>query len=570
MSRRHENPVRPSSRLEEVLAAGLRQASLQASTAARAKQLEKKTLIPAKQPPKGITKPPSLIKGDPELREALKRIARERVTLEDEANVVMECFDFVDRFGPFDNSTESEAAMVVVSTLRYFEHLGLVDEDYAAGTYDAISIFLAVRFSGGSNTDVEPDQEPTPMATGVSLFSEEQRGQEQRKLFKDKDFSTLFMNYLSSLEIFNLNVYNQDWKKSGFAILNVFLIVMELLGLLSSYAPKDFNLTTEIVQDLNSRFNANSEAGSLLTGEASRTKWARLAIEAQRVEMSQNAVRSLFNIKDRMKNGFLAIFGANGNSAADPNLKYVYFLQKVWGLGMTVDPMARIGLHLAMVAVRGYLQARKYRLENIEQYAKLNSPMEAKLWRDELIAATNKKAGLSDDQKKQRIAEAEESAKKWESKHKELSELLKKRPVFKVDFYRLVYGRNWQTFKEVMRGVKESLQYDSWREEALKQISAINAEIEAMDDLQGKYTDNDITEAKKTVQEAREAAADAAAAADFANAANRRRRGGNRRGGAGGNRNAGGGGPARPRVQDDGGGGDRVQELESDDSDDND
>ncbi|MBE36440.1 MAG: hypothetical protein CMI16_12935 [Opitutaceae bacterium] len=513
MSRRGDDPACSSSRLEEVLAAGVRR---QASIDAKVKQLEKKTLTPGKPPLHGITKPPSLIKGDRDLKEALKRIALERITPEDEARVVLECCEFVNLFGPFEDSAESEAAMMTVATLRYFEHLGLIGEITAAGVYKAISTFLAVRISGDGYTDADPDQEPQPVAIGVSLYSDAQRGQIQRKVFQDVDFTNLLKDYFLSLELFKVRVDKNNWKQAAAQITTIALQLLDLAGTLVGYAPEGMSVTTDTIQSLNSHFSTarSMDVASKATGVAARYRWASAAIVAQNSLQAGagfvgDQVSSFWRLFTGTRSVLIDVFGGGQARATQVGI-YTQFLQLAWKSQVTIHPLARLGIHVTTTALKGVFQAFTYKVENIEQYAKLNSPKEASLWKEELVAATEKKARVSDDEKKTRKEKAEDAMKAWIEAHKKLIKSLKKQPKNKEP------SLLDSTMTQAARVAFLAWNYDTWRAKALKNIKAVDREIGTMSDLEKKYTKADMKAAKEAVDAKRKRVAAAERAASYA------------------------------------------------------
>lgn len=483
-------------RLSLVLAAGLEHASINASTSKRDEKMSGNNTLKLK----GVTKPPrnksSDLTNQDVIEQAVKQLQADTATVEMELAFMSDCFSFMDSFLPCDGSMESSVTIMSLGAVRYCQHKGLVDPEFADKFYECADTYLSYLFIAFNL----PSETPRATMDMSALFDDPQRGQRQRTVYANQPFSALLSEYWKGLREFNDNVGRGRWAGVKEVLTILLPIIGNLIFLLSQYSSHGSMFSSDVLNQLNTHFQ---EAQNLVGGVAAYIPWwagflprmGYISYASERYLLSKSGSSTWTDMAVGLKDIFYNWeFRRGAGEIALGEVPAVetygaWLLRARWMQDMNMYPAGRVLFNLALLFNRGITQATLYQFESIKKYIDVNSIKEAEKWERELARAADLQAGLDANEKNARKESAEEAVEAWKEAREDLKETIKDSK--KVDPSTLALRLPFMPelgIVELVRARNFVAYHKYWRRNITEHMAAMDAAITTMTNIQSNYT----------------------------------------------------------------------------------
>jgi hypothetical protein len=374
------NSTDQNSRLDQVLASGLQQASIDVS---RASQLSNPNLKPLGIIKKKDSKNTTL----KDIVQRIQAVKPSNVTLQEEAAILTEVDTMMDSFVPSVLSLEGEALVLAVGVTKYFQTYELVDDEQARGFFDAATVFLLYLDA----TRVDPD------SIGVALDESKIRIAKRKILYtQDEESRNLFAEYAGSLVDFTNEIGQLDFSAAGETIK---LLAPVIYNLLYNFA-KANSVGNDILNRLDTIYNVKTWADQWSTQQVDRVANVKSTIATMsKLQKLGNVANKMSSsgywlgggVKDTVSNYFSSIPPPDSGSIQG-FFSVENFLTILWNLqtsgGVLVGPIGKIVTALGWVIVNTVGKVTSYRFAQVSLHLKSNSVQEANIYARELKMAT--------------------------------------------------------------------------------------------------------------------------------------------------------------------------------------
>ena len=502
-----------TSRLNEVLKLGLQNMTIdtRSSQAATVKQLRSRT---------GLEKTIKKEKAQPENIERLKQMveALEReqgkVSFKENADVVEDCFEYIDSYVPCTVSTESIVLVISVGVVRLFEHNGLCNPKFCGEFYLAANTFLAqLDIMDELSFENDSPRGKSGASTGVNLFSDPQQGQARREVFADASLAEGMSSYFTAILNFKAMVQQRKVKEATEALIDFLVPLIQVSLRLGESLPIGFDpFANDILRRLSDAYGrARGVEPWLLSDFEKRAMW----VEAASKQVSSRSYagglfKSVGGAVLKLFSGDLSgvreiQFPTATSALAESNLEKG--LRYLWKFEMMSNPTKRIAFDLFFIVSRAFCQVTLYNVKSIETFAKLNNYKEALKWKKELDKAAKLTPGISRQEKNRRKTDTKRVAVRWSAAYKTLKKEIFKRPGGRKA-KKFKFPRNWSSLTDLtslftagdnvplVRNVKIQI----WRAKLKPKLEEFDQAIKQMRKLQTDYyDDNEMDIARRAI-----------------------------------------------------------------------